>query len=188
MRCTAVLLLLAACGSPAAEPPDAMSGPPDAAHMDDGPPMRVQCTDQLGSALTVQHGRLDGFLRAIVGPGFGPCNADDTHLHLQVEADGATYDVAINVSDPQDIDYLAIDHAMVDGPWVEGWHPDQAALLDYPTTLGVHSGDFAATAMDPLVTALDDELATANHVSVFMTAYGTDGGHEVHRRGSGLDG
>lgn len=186
------LLLLAACGqqgieADAAPPADAV---PlfDAPWQDDGTPSRQACTNTLGNELTMQHGRLDGFLRAIVPPGNGGCNADQDHVHLQIEMNSKIYDVAVNVTDPQNVDFLALDHALVDGAWREGWHADQAALLDYPTVLGVRATDFTPTTKTDLVAALQSELATANHVSVFMTAYGVDGGDYVHRRGSGLDG
>jgi hypothetical protein len=35
---------------------------------------------------------------------------------------------------------------------------------------------------------LMNDLATANHVSVFATGYGPDGAHLVHRNGSNHDG
>jgi hypothetical protein len=93
----------------------------------------------------------------------------------------------VNVQDPQNVDYLAKDMPLPDGAWSEGWHPAQAALLDYPS-LGVHAGDFKPTAQTALEAALDTELASANHVSIFMTGYGPDGGHLVHRNGNGTDG
>jgi hypothetical protein len=38
------------------------------------------------------------------------------------------------------------------------------------------------------VAAINAFLATANHISVYMTSYGPDGGHLVHRNGNGHDG
>jgi hypothetical protein len=202
MRRSLLLIALAACGgtgSPgnpdappgtADAPPgtaDAPPGSPDAPPSSDGTPTRVPCTNNLGSALTTVHGRLDGYLVSIVPTSQHNCNGDSSHVHLQVKANGAVYDVAVNVSDPQDVDYLAKDMALPDGAWSEGWHPGQAALLDYPT-LGVHAKDFTPTPQATLEQTLDTELADVNHISVFMTAYGSDGGHLVHRNGQGNDG
>ncbi len=145
----------------------------------DGPPTRKACTSAFGGALSAVHGRMDGVLVAIVPPSAHMCNADSTHVHLQVLVSNAVYDVAVNV------DGLAADvsHAMVDGPWLEGWHTT-SDLLDYPTTLGVHSGVFATTNAQSLMNA----LANVNHISVFATGYGATGVHLVHRKGNGNDG
>jgi hypothetical protein len=191
----AITIALAACGGTSATPdasgPDAAAdaavGGPDAPDQADGTPTRVACTNNLGSALTSVHGRLDGYLVSIVPTTSHNCNGDNQHVHLQVRANGAVYDVAVNVSDPQNVDYLAKDHALPDGAWSEGWHPGQAGVLDYPS-IGVHAGDFAPTPQAALESDLDTELANANHVSIFMTGYGPDGGHLVHRNGNGTDG
>ncbi len=183
---------VAACGSSAAsfDAPPAIDGAPppiDAVWLPDGTPTRQACTNNLGSALDMQHGRLDGFLVAIVPTTTRACNGDDTHVHLQIRVNAAIYDVAVNVSDPQGVGFLARDMALPGAPWAEGWHPGQAALLDYPS-VGARAADFTTMTEPMLSAALDDELATANHVSIYMTGYGADGGHYVHRRGSGLDG
>jgi len=172
-----------------APPPmiDARVGAPDGPWLPDGTPTRMPCTNTLGHALTAVHGRLDGYLVAIVPVGAHSCNGDDTHVHLQVRASGSVYDVAVNVSDPANVHYLAQDMTMPDGPWSEGWHPGQAALLDYPT-IGAHSTAFTALSTADLAKALDTELADVNHVSIFMTGYGDNGGHLVHRNGAGEDG
>ncbi len=192
-----VLAAMVACGGgdPATPTADgAVDGPvtidaapgPDAAWQPDGPPTRQACTDRLGTALTSVHGRLDGYLVAIVPTTTRTCNGDATHVHLQVRTNGAIYDVAVNVSDPANVDYLARDLPMPDGPWQEGWHPGQGGLFDY-VALGLHSPDFTPMPEAQLTAALATELATANHVSVFMTGYGPDGGHLVHRN-RGADG
>lgn len=193
-RVGALLLLLAvaACSSPSpatdidAAVDGAIDAAADAPYQDDGVPTRQPCTNNLGSGLTTAHGRLDGYLVAIVPPGFRGCNGDSDHVHLQVRMAGDIYDVAINVSDPADVDYLATDLPLPDGPWQEGWHPGPDGLLDYPS-LGVHAGAFVPTPMTTLTAAIDAELADVNHISVFMTGYGPDGGHLVHRN-RGTDG
>jgi hypothetical protein len=179
--------------------PDAAPGGHDAAVAetdgpvtpgDDGTPTRVQCTSQYGTGLTTAHGRLDGFLVAMVEPGHGGCNADSNHLHLQVQMQGAVYDVAVNVNSDQSTSDPTVylkewDGTLPDGAWAEGWHPDFA--LDY-TTLGLSSTDFTSTPLAPLAQLLTDGLGQVNHISVFATGYGPDGLHLVHRQGSGRDG
>ncbi len=145
----------------------------------DGTPTRKACTNTFGSALSTFHGRMDGLLVAIVAPSAQGCNGDSTHVHLQVLVSNAVYDVAVNV------DGLAADlsHAMVDGPWTEGWHTTGDGL-DYPTALGIHSAAFTTTSAKSLMSA----LANVNHISVFATGYGPTGAHLVHRKGNGNDG
>lgn len=179
-------LAMLACGASDAAPDAgldvAIDGPPgpDAPWLDDGTPTREPCTRTFGSALSEVHGRLDGYLVAIVPSTESRCRGDNEHMHLQVRADGSVYDVAVNVTDPEDVRYLARDMSLPDGPWAEGWHVGQAALLDY-RALGVHVADFTAMPQTQLEAAVSAELATANYVSIFMTGYGPDGGHLVHR-------
>lgn len=161
-------------------------------HVDDGTPTRQACTSAFGSGLTATptFGRLDGFLVAIVPPGGGGCNADQSHVHLQVKMSGAIYDVAIDVTDGQtgidDVHTTTRDSAMpVDLPWAEGWHT--ALLADY-VAMGVHSTDLPLATKAELTSTLMTDLATANHVSVYATTYGADGTHLVHRNGGGRDG
>lgn len=185
----ALFLLLAACGGTAATPDGPGSGAIDAptpVHVDDGTPMRRTCTNQFGSALTTTFGRLDGILVAVVPPGGGGCNADSSHVHLQIEAGGAVYDVAINVDGAPDVvDSTTRDIALPGPAWAEGWHT--GLPVDY-VTMGVHSADLAATNRTQLTSDLMTDLATVNHISVFGIGYGPDGAHNVHRNGSSHDG
>ena len=189
------LVALLGCGDPGAT---IDAGPADAApndgrvHVDDGVPTRVACTSTFGSALsaTPTFGRLDGFLVAIVPPGGGPCNADSSHVHLQVRMSGAIYDVAIDVTDGMtgidDVNTGTKDIAMPGNvPWAEGWHT--SVLVDY-VALGVHSPELTFQAKAAMVTTLMTDLATANHISVYATTYGPDGTHLVHRNSGGHDG
>jgi hypothetical protein len=191
-RCLILSAFVAACGSPATSfdaPPliDAPASALDAPWLPDGTPTRQPCTNNLGSGLDQQHGRLDGILLAIVPTTQRSCNGDTSHVHLQVRVEGSIYDVAVNVSDPAGVGFFAQDMALPGAPWTEGWHPGQAALLDYPS-IGARAAAFTLMSESMLSAALDTELATANHVSIYMTGYGPDGGHNVHRRSSGLDG
>jgi hypothetical protein len=163
---------------------DAGTHGPDAAPGSDGTPTRQACTSNYGSALSAGFGRIDGYLVAIVPIGASGCNGDSTHVHLQVKMNGSIYDVAVNA----DGNFDEGDLALPDGAWSEGWH---SVTLDYPT-IGVHSTAFQSLGLSATGQKIEQELATANHISVFMQAYtGSDagsGGHDVHRYGSGHDG
>jgi hypothetical protein len=170
---------------------DAATTPNDAtapaADSGDGSFVRNACTSTFGSGLSAgTHGRLDGRLVSIVQPGAHGCNADSGHVHLQIEMNGDVYDVAVNVDI---VDIAEKDMALtpeLGGPWSEGWHAPTD--LDYPTNLGLHSGDFTEDDQATATKKVNDVLATANHVSIFATKYGTDGVHLVHRNGNGNDG
>jgi hypothetical protein len=150
----------------------------------DGPPVRHPCTSSFGAALTSgSQGRLDGILVAVVPPGGHACSGDAHHVHLQIMMQGAVYDVAVNVSG---VDFAQTDAPLSGAPWSEGWHA--ATPLDYPSSLSLHSGDFAPVAESTLATQIADAVSQANHVSIFATKYSKSGIHLVHRNGSGNDG
>lgn len=192
LRCSLLLAVAVAAGGcrdldPTPTGPDARradAGGPDArrpidALVDptDGTPARRACTSNFGSALTAQYGRLDGRLVAI------GCNPDNDHLRLQIEMNGATYDVSINVS--EDVVRIARDAPVSVVPWSEGWHPGTG--VNYPA-LGMHDEDFQATTTPQLFALLADELDAVNHISVYGTGYDVDGAHLVHRTNGGNDG
>lgn len=195
MRCC--LLVLVACGnsphSPGDAPPSHDSGMADATmHVDDGTPTRVACTGNFGTALssTPTFGRLDGFLVAIVPPGGGGCNADSSHVHLQVKMNNEVYDVAVDVTDGQtgidDVHSATRDIALPGHvAWAEGWH---TGILDDYIADGVHAPDLPLMTKAELTAALMSDLASANHISIYATTYGRTGTHLVHRNGSGHDG
>jgi hypothetical protein len=172
----------------APKPPDA--GVPDAGGGggggDDGTPVRLPCTSSLGSALGSSFGRLDGRLVSLVPPGTSGCNSDSHHLHLQVQANGGTYDVAVNFDDKFGGEDWFLDKDMaMNLSFAEGWHGGLSN--DYPT-LGVHSGDFTRMVASDLLSTLESTMANANHVSIYMTPYGPGGGHDIHRHLNGTDG
>lgn len=186
---------LVACGSSPATTDGSIDAVPNDGriHVDDGTPVRQACTSSFGNALSASptFGRLDGYLVAIVPPGNGSaCNADSSHVHLQVRMNGGIYDVAIDVTDAMtgvdDVHTTTRDRAMpVDLPWAEGWH---TSLLDDYVALGLHSTDLPLVPKTELVALLQQDLATVNHISVYATTYGADGTHLVHRNGNGKDG
>ncbi len=147
----------------------------------DGTPTRKQCTAALGNALTTTFGRLDGYLVAIVPVGQRSCNGDSTHVHLQVSALNATYDVAVNV----DGLFHQQDVALGGAAWTEGWHTNVTNA--YPT-IGAHSSAFATTTVNALAMTVETALANANHVTVYATGYGPTGAHLVHYKGRSDDG
>ena len=181
------LVLLCACGSTSEAP--AIDAAPDVApiHVDDGTPMRRPCTNQFGTGVTSTSGRLDGLLVAIVPPGGSACNADPDHLHLQLDANGAIYDVAINVGSNQLMDVHTGTRPFTmpaSLPWAAGWHP--GVSVNY-TSLGAHAADLALETRAQLVSELTAELANVNHVSIYASGYGPEGVHLVHRN-NGRDG
>jgi hypothetical protein len=156
----------------------------------DGTPTRQPCTSTFGSAMTATFGRLDGFLVSIVNPNTTTsCRGDDNHIHLQVKVNGGIEDIAANVASTTgnpDVDFLTVNAALLGGAWTEGWHPGQT--LDYPTSLGVHSGSFTEENLTQLTALVDSAIANANHVSIFATGFDATGGHLIHREGSNHDG
>lgn len=195
-RAVAILVALTACGESGGTTIDAAIDAPSndgRIHVEDGAPTRVPCTSSFGTQLTASptFGRIDGYLVAIVPPsGSNACNADTSHLHLQVRMNGAVYDVAIDVTNSMtnvdDVHTTTRDMAMpVNLPWAEGWHT--GLLADY-VSLGVHSADLPLQTKAELTTTLTTDLANANHISIYATTYGPDGAHLVHRNGGGHDG
>ncbi|HEY8076466.1 MAG TPA: hypothetical protein VIF62_20215 [Labilithrix sp.] len=149
----------------------------------DGTPTRVACTSSFGSALTTAHGRLDGYLVSIVPESTrNECNADSSHVHLQVKANGAVYDVAVNLDTLE----ATTDIALPGGAWSEGWHANSS--LDYPTDLSLHSSAFTTTTSSAERMHIESALANANHVAIWATGYDPTGAHLVHRQGGGRDG
>lgn len=169
------------------------NGAPDAPlDPNDGTPTTTSaCTPlskQTGTIIDTLHGRLDGTLAYVV-PQNGPssCNGDSSHVHLQVRANGAIYDVAVDIGQfAGDAMFYEADMPIPDGAWSEGWHG--ADGLSY-TQLGVHSPAFAPQDPATLGKKIEAELAGINHVSIFGTGYTQKNGcHLVHYVGGGTDG
>lgn len=189
LRTLLLLALVAGCrsSSPSTDAPPAGSDAPLDVPMqvEDGVPMRRPCTENLGSALTQGFGRLDGYLVAVVPPGNGPCNADDTHVHLQVLALGSVYDIAVNVSETGVDDVHMTTRDLWLPTWKEGWHTD--VVVDY-VAFGVHSTDIPNRPSSQITSEMTAELANVNHISIFGTGYSGEGAHLIHRTFSGRDG
>ncbi len=217
---TATALVLAACGGEAstatvlrfdASPEgksDAQTGgedgettPVDAGHdtrdasADGGAPaMRnsacTPTTEETGTAVSTEHGRLDGTLVYVVDVGQGKqCNGDDSHVHLQVEVSGSIYDVAVDIGTaPNDeVGYYEETLAVPGGAWAEGWHG--ADSLAYPS-LGLHSTSFPTTDPGTVGAQVEALLTTTTKISIFCKGYPQGNGcHDVHYEdGTGEDG
>jgi hypothetical protein len=148
------------------------------------------CASMFGQALTAPYGRLDGTVLAVVKPTDTQCpmpNSD--HLILQVTMNGEAYRMVINiqstVGDPN-VQYLAIDHALVGPAWSEGWHTGIA--LDYVQHFGVHAGDFTPHPLAELADVVTDAITLGQKVSVFAQTTGGSSAHQIHRNGSNVDG
>jgi hypothetical protein len=181
VKTLAALLLVAACGSDDNALPDAAM--PDAP---DVPAKAATCASSFGSALTDAFGRIDGTVLAVVPPNLQTCAQPNmTHLVLQISMQGAAYRMVLNVD--ADISTRELDAPLAGPAWADGWHVD--APLDYVTTLGAHSADFAKPA-DP-VALVTGQLELGAHVSVYATSTGgtkADSAHLVHRNLTNADG
>jgi hypothetical protein len=151
-------------------------------------PIRIACTDSFGRSLSKGFGRLDGTLVSIVRPGERRCRGDAKHLHLQVKAKEEVYDVAINVGDKTrpDVFFTTSQQTMTHGPWREGWHT--GLELDYASTLRLHAETFHKTKPDDLARDVESMLSGVDKITIYGTAYGTTGIHDVHRARAGHDG
>jgi hypothetical protein len=164
------------------------AGDTSAASTDGTPTHTSACTPlsaQTGTAINTTFGRLDGTLSYVVAKGGSrSCNGDDSHVHLQVLVNGEVYDVAVDIgATPGDVALFTEDIALPGGAWAEGWHGSDT--LTY-TALGLHAPQFTGQDPTTLAANLVSELAQANHVSIFGTAYNTNNGcHDVHYHGGG---
>lgn len=158
---------------------------PDADYGEDGAPVRRPCfQDTNGTVMASgQFGRLDGILVAVVPLDYRGCHGDDDHIHLQILAGGAYYDIAVNVG--PDVHSTTFDRALLAPAWSEGWHT--GVSVDY-LDFAISSDTIPRPGTTALAKAMTDDLATANHISVYATGYGPEGAHLVHRNGGGRDG
>ena len=180
----------AAVPADAAAPPRVDAGAPPPVGPD-GAPTREACTSSYGTGLSTSFGRLDGALVAIVPPGHHGCNGDADHLHLQVKAAGAVYDIAVTMASTMggampEVFLAEKDAPLANGPWADGWHA--GTRFDYVNDLGLHAADFTAMPAAALAMKVQQALGTVNHISVYATGYGPSGGHKVHRNSGGQDG
>jgi hypothetical protein len=198
LRLAAILPLwgaLVGCSTaPDAAPSDASS----AASTDASPPdatadvnKAAPCATAFGSSLTNAFGRFDGAVLAIVPPDDQACTLpNSTHLVIQVTTAGVAYRMVVDVlssSGSPEVLFDELDAPLAAGAWAEGWHP--GVVLDYVTTLGVHSPAFTAMLEANLVATISAEIELGDHISVFATSDGEpNSAHLVHRNLTGQDG
>jgi hypothetical protein len=152
------------------------------------------CAAEFGTLLTAPYGRLDGTVLAVVEPGNPVCpRPNRSHVVLQVTAQGAPYRLVVNVMSTFDgvdpnVRHRVFSHGLPAPAWAEGWHP--GVELDYPSALGVHSGDpeFVAYPMPELARRVVDVIPLGGHVSVYAATSGGDSAHKVHRNSNRADG
>jgi hypothetical protein len=142
------------------------------------------CVSSFGNAMDNNYGRLDGTLHAIVRPQDQKCAMPNgTHVDLEMDFGGATYRLLIDVQSDTGTDtrvlYLTKNAPLPGDPWSEGWHTSNVSL-DYPTTFGVHSGDFTPYALADLTNIIVGELTIGEKLSIYAMGFGT-GGHDIHR-------
>jgi hypothetical protein len=178
--------------NPPADPPTPAAAPPS----EPSGSTPLSCTTSFGSAITAEHGRLDGTVRAVVVPGDPSCRSDNDHVIVQIDADGATYAAWVNVesnlaTDDPEVRFAETRAPLAFGSWAEGWHPASGtgATIDYASTLDMHSGSFAAMTKDTLAARITELAKPGARVSVYFDGFATgDGGHKIHRNGGGKDG
>ena len=142
------------------------------------------CTSNFGDGLSGSNGRLDGTVYAVVAESSShQCNGDRDHVHVQVQALGQVYDVAVNTNG---VGMVEKDEAAIPGgTWHEGWHP--GADISYASDLDLHTSDFGA--MRDVSQDFETGIAGATRVSVYAWLYNKGGIHLVHKsRSSNMDG
>jgi hypothetical protein len=203
--CLGLLAVTVACSStsgPSSPPGDASheatdAGAHDAGRVDasdagdGGVDKSKPCVSTFGQGIgTVGFARFDGTVVAVLPPNDQACAApNSTHLVLEMSFAGAVYRMVIDVDDsaaPGTIHGTTLSHALVGGPWADGWH---AVPLDYVTTLGLHSTSLPSMTTASAVAEITAALDLGAHVSVFATAQGeVDSAHLVHRNLTNQDG
>ena len=144
------------------------------------------CASDFGSLFTKSNGRADGTLVALVRPSDQQCaQPNSTHVTLQLSIGGQVQRLVASVDG---IAVTTVKAPLVGEPYAEGWHLDQ--VLDYPTDLGVHSGDFSAVTMDQAVDFICSKLELGAPVSVYAYSDGTkpSSAHQIHRNDKYPDG
>jgi hypothetical protein len=181
-------------GSDAGEVDGPVAGDVGAADAGSDVDKSAPCVSTFGSALTAAFGRLDGTVVAVLPPNDQACPApNSTHMIIEVMMGGAVYRMVVDVlstSGSPEVLIDEIDAPLVAGPWADGWHA--GVVLDYVTTLAVHSTSFMPMPQADLVTKITSEIDLGAHISVFATSGGAadepDSAHLVHRNLTNADG
>jgi hypothetical protein len=182
------LALVAACRD--ADPARPDSPPPIDAPPGDADKAKT-CAATFGDDLAPGFQRFDGTIRAVVPPDYHGCpEPNSTHLVVQVDVNGTTYRMVVDVLSNQgspDVWFDELDAALAGPAWAEGVHGQ--IPVDYPTLFSVASTDFTEMQEDPLVDKITSELALGAKISVFATVGDEmDSAHLVHRQPPNTDG
>lgn len=167
--------------------------PPDTSAPEAGVSKASACASEFGNALTNSFGRVDGTVIAVVGTKDTQCALpNNDHIVIQVRMNGSVYRMVASVfstrGDPN-VGYLTKEAPLGAPGWEEGWHTD--AVLDYVTSLGVHSTEFSPHPMAELESLVVSEIEVGARISVYSTSSGGDranSSHLVHRNAAGKDG
>lgn len=155
------------------------------------PPRRLACVpvSALGKAIPVNgYGALEGELVHVEPAGSKNCDANDSHVVIQVQANGATYEVAIDIGSTGAMG-SAVGYATKDVPATlppQGW---TTVAYDYVSNLGLHSTDMPLNTMAQNSTFVVNALQNVSYLTIHGRGY-TDGtgAHDVHRNGGDRDG
>lgn len=185
MKKAALVLALVGCGGRGSEPPDA------ALATDLAQDKAAACASTFGTAIQPGFGRLDGTIRAIVPPGHPTCampNGD--HAVVQVDANGATYRMVLNVQSDdmipdRNVRIASVSAPLPGPPFAEGW---TATPLDYALTLDQHSPSFVPHDQADLVALVTAQLELGAKVSVYGSTSGGASAHDLHRHLMNQDG
>ena len=181
----ALTLTLLGCGGGAGSSNDA------ATQADATEDKAASCAATFGTAIQPGFGRLDGTVRAFVPPGHPTCampNGD--HAVVQVDANGATYRMVLNVQSDavlpdRNVRLASVAAPLPGPPFKEGWTPTP---LDYALTLDQHSPSFVPHAQDELVALVAAQLQIGAKVSVYGSSSGGASAHDLHRHLMNQDG
>ncbi|MEZ4223315.1 MAG: hypothetical protein R3B13_20385 [Polyangiaceae bacterium] len=144
------------------------------------------CATDFGSLFSKSNGRADGTLVALVRPSDQQCaQPNSTHVTVQLSINGQVQRLVASVDG---VATTTVQAPLIGEPYAEGWHLNQ--VLDYPTDLGVHSGDFSNVTMDQAVEFICSKLELGAPVSVYAYSDGTkpSSAHQIHRNDKYPDG
>ena len=198
-----VMAVAGACGSPDssadAQATDGDVPAPDALIAADARPPgdadETSCADmsencvaeaELGSLFTRSNGRADGTLVALLETTDSQCDLyNNDHVVLQLSILGHIQRLVVSVDG---VGVATTSAALVGPAYAEGWHLDVS--LDYPTDLGMHSGDFSLVTMAEATAFICAEMAIGAPLAVYAYSSGDypASAHQVHRNDDYPDG
>ncbi|MFI5300277.1 MAG: hypothetical protein ACHREM_19485 [Polyangiales bacterium] len=151
-------------------------------------PRRLACVpiSGLGKAIPVNgYGALEGELVHIEAAGSHACDSNSSHVVLQVQANSATYEIAIDIGSTGS----GVGYTTKDIPATlpaQGW---TVVAYDYVSNLGLHSTDMPINTPSANSAFVVSALANTSFLTIHGRGY-TDGtgAHDVHRNSGDRDG